>query len=516
MRRIIFAFSFFGIILTGCSGDDSTDTNPTPPDNNDAFEITISSLPDVLEVTTVINISVDNTNTVNSTVFIDNTEIMSSQQSEFSVEIDPFDYLNGNRVLRVEARDDDGNESVETVNFELRKLLFVLTDLQGSFDDFDVYIALNTPEGVLITSEQVTENSEHRFFAPDGFERENFIVTRYLLGKDGTSGNATSFVNVRPLTETLSLAEIEARRSPSGLPRDNSFDIDFTSVTESNRFFSISGQKYSSQLTDFANNIRSETINYNSSLDNPIFISTSTVVDNLANDLSNYRYTFISDLNDQTLDVNDLTLLNNASSVSIPDANTFSLDVRAYFNQEDYELFDYQRIMDLRASSGGLNPSDFNNTINIPVIQEFEIVQQVMTLTTDNSSFLIFRRGLDPISIPDWSVTFSNDEININAQNSDISTIRERVQRDTGTFGWTSFVDNETDQISRISLLVEVPTVVENFFTSNLINVNVLNSLDVDVFDYEQPITYENFIFNGLLTQNERGDIDVGFFRLVN
>ncbi|MEO0901091.1 MAG: hypothetical protein AAFY00_03415, partial [Bacteroidota bacterium] len=164
MLKNLFALTLISLFFLSCSSDSSSSDDVIPPDGGNppiseedttAPVVSISDILDVVEVLTPIQFSItDSSNNVTTQIFIDDTEVFSSQEKQFTFELDPYDFPSGAKTMRVVSEDSSENETTETVSFELKRLLFRLPDAQGrisnSFQDY--FMALNSQDGDLLAS----------------------------------------------------------------------------------------------------------------------------------------------------------------------------------------------------------------------------------------------------------------------------------------------------------------------------------------------------------------------------
>jgi len=84
--------------------------------------VSISELDNLIEKKTTFNVSISEIDKpTNTTVLINENEIISTNKKDFEVEINPFDYPNGKTTLTVKTVSSNNRETVENKEFEMLK-----------------------------------------------------------------------------------------------------------------------------------------------------------------------------------------------------------------------------------------------------------------------------------------------------------------------------------------------------------------------------------------------------------
>ena len=190
LLKDIVALSFYvGVIgcllFVGCSKDDTnTKEEPVAVDET-APKITLSELPEKIETTAELNITVsDASENVTTKIFVDKIEVFSTEKKSFNFTLDPFDYKTGNRNLSIISTDKSGNETTNKSTFESKRLLLVYpdplrnTELETRYS----YIAVNKMDGELVSFKKIEADEDIKFYADDDFERQDFVITQYNIG----------------------------------------------------------------------------------------------------------------------------------------------------------------------------------------------------------------------------------------------------------------------------------------------------------------------------------------------
>ena len=176
MRKYLIIPSFIFFFL-GCSSNDES-TNEIPQENDTTNpEISINGIEngDTVETITSLNVSImDEDNQITTTILVDNQEISTNENKQFTIDIDPFDFSSGAKTLTIESTDSSGNTTTITQSFEMKKLLFINSDFQipllFSNPELETYISINTMEGELLDYQKIEADQETRFYAPNMVE----------------------------------------------------------------------------------------------------------------------------------------------------------------------------------------------------------------------------------------------------------------------------------------------------------------------------------------------------------
>ncbi|CAN0456667.1 unnamed protein product, partial [Ectocarpus fasciculatus] len=119
-------FLLFIALYISCSKDNSENNQPEPNQNEEVLPvISISELENLIETKSSFNVTISGTEAqTNTTVLINDIEVASTDQKDFELEINPFDYPNGKTSLKVKSVTAANLESVKDEEIEINKLLF--------------------------------------------------------------------------------------------------------------------------------------------------------------------------------------------------------------------------------------------------------------------------------------------------------------------------------------------------------------------------------------------------------
>ncbi len=525
LRKLSLGIAFL-VFLFSCSSEDSSTGNTNPPNNEDpvgetdttAPLISITGIDEAIEVLTSIDILIsDNSSNVSTKIFIDDVEVFSSQERQFSYEIDPFDFQIGDRVLKVVSEDNSENETTEMVSFTLNKLLFGLSDLQGRPLDgtIDYYLTLNTMAGSLITSQKIESDEELLFYADDGFERQDIIATLFLIFSNPNTfprSFVISYGDVPAGTRTLNNTELMASRNQRFLT--NNFQMEMTDAASDTNFF-MNGKDY--ELISgfsFAEGNFNESGRYNPNNPSSAFIYSSS---ENTNNIESYKYLFFNDLNENTtISFNDFQSIQQTDEIIVPDEVTdFTFQLRAF---EDTNAFNSGEFNTVLRFSG--NKEDINGVINIPMFDEFALYQQEYNANlTENIGWVSFLSGLSTPQIPNWSAELQNREVITSGNYDFLQTIATFTSLNPdNTITWFFNSERKESFIMPFETF-ELPDEISTFLNSiqiNITNYGQITFYRADLFEYEQKFDIVEGLFSGFPFLNSKGDQQVLGFTLIN
>lgn len=509
MQKYLVFTSILGLLFSCSSKDETIDKVLSPPIDSTSPMISVIGVSngDVVEQNTTIDFSItDQDSEITSVIYMDNVEILSFAGKQFSLELDPFDYLNGTRTLTIESFDSYGNSSTLTRAFELKKLLFVHSDTQlpevlGN-PDLEVYISINTLEGKLLDYRKIDGNQENRFYAPDAVDRQNIIATMYLTYPDfpDRMSSFISFGNLSPGTTTISANEVALRRPQ--FQKNNSFQLSMTDALETTNF-KMKGQEFSLETSGSATGNFLATINFDPDLDDEMFIYSKP---SDANALQDYRYIFIDNFTDGAISFSDFNSSNGSAVLQFPeDLIDYRLTFHGYRNQSDYDEWKYTELFQ------ELNPT--SSTIEVPIFEEFQIYEKVITANLNNNTNYIFRgKGLGETIIPDWVVTVNGDLVQTLGDYDHMqiaATFKGNpVESSVNRLSWT-FSQKNTPQLSLPFESFEIPQEVNTRLQSLGIlpsDANQMETLSISLQQYEKNYDFVDGIFVGYGNSNYYGD----------
>ncbi|MBU2900295.1 hypothetical protein [Maribacter dokdonensis] len=476
--------------------------------------ISVSEIAETIEVLTTIDISVsDNTENVNTTISINGNNVFTTTQNQFSYDIDPFEFPNGATNLVISAIDEDGNETVKSFQFISNRLLFQ-GDEGYSSDTVDSYLAINLESsGELIAFRKLIGYEDLAFYANDEFEKQNLIITNYLVNVDDGSVSARSYSDVKPATilknrdEVLNLLGLDQ----NWVNKNSEFNIEIQEAISYSLFYTL-GFEYSFGQSNNNNfNIR-----YDNESANDVFLYHHTN-DNL-NLLDDYRYLYTESFEDQTMNFGDLTKLIPENVATI----TFSEDVKNFnftlFGFSDDYAYKEFRMRLLYSFSGSTEENGF--VLDYPIINEYQYNQKSLSYSLYGKSVHLERKELNDLDIPNWNVIKNESTVEITGD-YDFSELTYIVDY--------SSTDNRTALIFRYQSLfkesiiipfdkLEIPLEIVNSLNGIGVNLESTSSnskLSITLTQFENIMDYPNGVFYQPIA-NEVGDVTKVTFPLNN
>lgn len=195
-----------------CSKDTPVTSTAKNGNSIDAPEIQVKGIVDSIEVLTDLEVEITSVDSgVISTVFLDGEIIVTSDKKQFTIRIDPFDYTAGTLEIRISSQTEVSRKSEVTFDIEIKKFLLYIPNPLG-YKDFanDSFIAINTLDGKLVDYKKVQSWDGIYFYAPDGFDRQDLIVTEYFLNKFDNRTYIISYSDIAIGSALLTLREQEA------------------------------------------------------------------------------------------------------------------------------------------------------------------------------------------------------------------------------------------------------------------------------------------------------------------
>ncbi|MEM8846549.1 MAG: hypothetical protein AAGD17_05540 [Bacteroidota bacterium] len=510
MKNSLFFFLTISILLVlGCSSSDDQTDPDIPEVDTTAPTISINGLSDTLETLSTITISIsDVSETVSSSITLNGNEILSSTEKQFSLEIDPFDFPNGNTTLVVTSTDANNNEGMESVSFELRRLLFRIAAPFFPANN-QVYFSANALDGSLLGTTQVTTPRDIvNVYAEEEIPRQQLVVTSYVLQPDFAFQTLNSIANIESGTDLVVLQEAAGIANINtfmpGMPGPN-LNITINDIPDEDLALSV----YAAGVDYFGNNPSASMINpmdYSSALTlrreeevlSP-FIYTSSIfnLNGIIIDLDDYRYTFLDELTDKTLSFSDFMSPTETQTIAIPSiTNAYSLSLFGFENQNQYDNGLFRTIYDTRSTFS--SSSQTFSGITLPIIDAFDIVSTSIFLGFDDERTMnIATRGLKDITIPNWTAVPENNEI-VTSGDYNIYGIELSANGIDNTTLFWSYTGSSQERISLPFETFELPAAVAE--TTRIQNIDfgslhTNSNITIGLIGFEQDATYEEMIF---------------------
>lgn len=406
--------AFFLLVITllfNCSKDSQEPTNTDSEQSENALpEISISEFDNLIELKTNFSISISGIEgQTTTTVLINETEVVSTNQRDFEFELNPFDYPNGQTVLTVKSVASNNKESVKNEEFEIKKLLF--RSVGGlSSASVDSYLAINLQStGELVRFKKIITYDDPIFFhAEDDFIEEDIIVTQYLLGTNTGFHLARMYGNVQPGTELIGIQEManELGLDFVGANNQSSLNVTVQGTTNSGLFSSI-GRSYNFGNSSFP----TFEINYDEALTEDVFLYYFNQNDETV--LNNYRFAYIDTFDDQTLQFEEMSLLQDDQvfAFELPETvKRVGVSLFGFANEYQYRE-DFFRLLFTNSIETGMS----GYAASYPILEQYPIVVKSIALDFQNGDQMIFdQRGTPDLTIPDITVQNDQGSIQIN------------------------------------------------------------------------------------------------------
>ena len=422
MRKFIFCICVLQVLL-GCSSDSEVETPPMEEEQDTtAPQITINGINDTLERTTTVTITIsDASDIVETTVMLNGNEVFSSNTKEFSFDIDPFDFPNGETTLTVQAIDDSDNEGMASNIFDLRRFLVsIAAPFFGT--DSEVFISANSLDGDLLSATNVEiPRNIVRLYAEENIARQNIVVSSYTLNSVFLTFNSIADIEIGTdlvvFQENAGIATVDTFVER---PIVSSFNVTVTAVPNT----TVAGSFYAAGEGYFGS---FPTINplsageFDSELSigveenvNELFLYTSDVFNSSGNrgiNLDNYRYMFINELTDQSISFADLQAPTETITINIPDNTTsYNSSLLGFSNESDFQNNISRSLLDFFSPSPPNGATTFS-TIELPVVNAFDIVMNRIALQlADGRNVNFFNVGIKDVVVPNWEVIRENNE----------------------------------------------------------------------------------------------------------
>ncbi len=408
--------AFFLLLITlfiNCSKDNEENQNIEPDQTEEALPvISISEFDNVIEKRTGFRVSVSGADSeTNTKVLINNDELVSTSQKNFEFEINPFDYPNGQTVMTVKSVTSSNEESVTNEEFEIKKLLF--RSIAGlSSESVDSYLAINLQStGELVAFKKIITYDDPIFFhAEDNFIEEDIIITQYLLGANSGFHLARMYGNVKPGTELIGIQEVADELELDFIGTNNASSLNITLEGNTNSgLFSLIGRSYNFGNSSFP----TFEIKYDEALTEDVFL----YYFNQSNEniLDNYRYAYIDNLTDQTLQFEEMSLLetDDIFTFELPETvERASISLFGFASENDYRE-DFFRLL----FGNSVETETSGYSIGYPILEEYPIVVKSTVLDFLDGDQMIFdQRGTPDITIPDLMVQNKEGIIEINGE----------------------------------------------------------------------------------------------------
>ena len=524
MKNFGLAFLFFFLLILSCdsSSEDPSDENPSQTTDDDITidetppVITVSELPEVLEVATELNISVsDESEIVTTMLLLDGTEIFETTQKSFMFEINPFDFDIGDKSLEVKATDVEGNTASKTGLFELKKLLFRYPSTKWNHNTniLDNYIAVNEFDGTLIEYRKIENLDEPvEFFANDEFEGEEIVVTQYNFSNGANSFNMNfifSYPEIKVGTifptdeERANLQQLQYRP-----PTANQSKSIFVEGSFISRMWGYGGS-----IFKFGDPDRYEYIfNYFDQVQDSHLIYDFT---NNGDEMTDYKYLLVDDVNQNNYDILDFVQPTDFFEINMPEGLSYELKINGYKDENGYNEYKFHEVFSQIYGESNTTPTQ--DIVNIPLIGEYSFYQKDLVLQVDTDvRIATVQKGLKPFEIPNLDAQINGNNVTIQGE-FDVynfgmtnSSSWGADPQNTPLFTWL-YYGKKGGSVAIPFSSFQIPEELQNKLEENNVTLDPNSSAIDDYFfsitNYEQEsFLYEATLFNYGSIRNEYGD----------
>lgn len=506
----------FLILLTNCSKDDQKNTSSETNESEVILpQISISEIDDLVEKKTNFSVSISGINEqTNTTLLINGKEVVSTSEKNFDFEINPFDYPNGKTVLTVKSVAQNNQESVENQEFEIKKLLF--RSYGGlSSASVDSYLAINLQStGELVAFKKIITYDDPIFFhAEDNFIEENIIVTQYSLSNNTNFQLAKIYGNVKPGTELISIQEVANKLGLDYNWTNNTSSLNLkVEGTSNSGLFSLLGRSY-----NFGNfSFPTLEIKYDEEQTKDIFLY--YLNQSNENILDNYRYAYIDNLTDQTLQFDEMKKLQPADifKLNLPQTvERANVSLLGFSDENEYREDTFRSLF-----ANGIETEISGYTIDYPVLEDYSIIVKNINLEfLDGKKIQFNQRGTPDIIIPNLTIQ-ENDSFIQASGDYDFSELNLDILHpgpNSGDIFRMIYKNQYLDSIDIPFKSLEIPDEIVQFLIGKgfeVDNKNNTGKMELNIFKYENKV-FPNGVFHYPL-RREFGDSVYWTFPLLN
>ena len=502
MKKSIILFLFILSLLSCNSDSDDPAEEVVVPDDAIAPKISYSTPPEVVETKSTIEISLEDASQVNTRIYLEDALISESNAKSISLEIDPFDYSSGNKTLRIVSTDAQGNESIDEIDFELKKLLFSLPNPVSDYRLKDHFLAVHFNDGKLHKAIRVETDEDGDFYAEDGFERQDFTVTLFYITDDPRSNYnfIYSYADIQPGTVLLSSTEKYDLFNLGNLPSGSVNVIDMNDIA--NPY--IVG--YNGHLRPDAQS--SYVFNYYYNAEWKYFLYSLPDSGEIKTD---YSYMVMTDPERTQYSQADLLKPEAFTEIQFPNLPGSGLAIEGYATEEDYTKNRFH----VTLSIPGIWVS--NESLDIPLFPDlFETYNLTFSYTPDDKTrFSSRQKGLDKqIPVNEFDISKSGDRISLSGDH-DYSRFRliysVNGPNTFNFFEWT-FHQRKAQEVVMSMENFEIPAEIVTIFEQRNIEtkpsqINQGYNFEFYAYKHSESIRYENLFFGNDYTKNEAGDV---------
>lgn len=470
LLSLIFVISFFNLSCTDDTSQEIIEETGVKP------EIKLSKNLDFIEKITDFNITISSNNPTQTSLFIDDIKLITSYEKTFDFSIDPFDFAVGNHKLKIISTDSQDAESIYEQKIDVKRLLFRDETFSSKENPLGGtrYISIHSNSGTLIDIKKIEGANDGVFYAGDGFQKQELIVTRYEFPTlfDGFYG-IYSYLNVVPGT---TISANQNTTNPYFFPKTESLNFNSEIMPE------LTANNYNSVIT--GNDNSSYNLLYSLNQKKNFLITTSP---ESLNNLDDFKYIIIDDLNKTEYNNSDFKVPNSIEEIQIPDSNSYRLNLYGFIDEDDFMNKKFHEVF----VSRNLN----TNNIKIPLIEEFEIYQARLAYSTNNAEVYVHQDITDKkIDSPNIDIVQNGNTIFLVGDYDYLSLNLTLVTPDnTNSVSW-GIISSKKDSLNIVQKYLEIPEIISQTLLAKGIDLNFNENSNQSKF--LSCSLYKNFEYN--------------------
>ncbi len=518
MHKKLFALAIVFLLVIACDTGENREVSLPDDTFEEIPDIPIVGFEANLEVATTLNISIPaNSNIERTSVLVNEDELLTTTNKTFSFDLNPFDYPTGQNTLSLVFSDAEGNESRQTETFEVNKLLVSIAAPLVA-DSQQVYFSVNTMDGELLSFASVNRKLEIvKLYADDDFTPQPIIVTSYVLRPEAIyRATINSIANIEPGTDLVKHQEA------GGIPTENTYEagsdnvffVDVTNITSEILAKSLLAAAYGhigssfpleQQTTGFETRLQFRS-GINPTIENAFIYTSNSFLDPSGDKIGieDYEYLFLETLPNSSISFQQFEKPTETRTINIPNtAVSYFVDTFGYLSEESFRNNKYHFIYDQKGIE------NINNTMQIPLIDKFEIVRnQVLLTLNDSRTLTVSTLGLKDIAPLDWTATRSGNTVEMSGDFDKFTLTLVLDNNPDISMRWL-YTEKYQENYSMPFESFEFPEEFTSYASSqnlNISNINADSIFFVEQFDSSEPLEYEELLFN-IFNYTHLGDV---------
>lgn len=427
-------------------------------------------------------------------VFVNDSLIIKSENSSLNLDFNPNNYKTGNTSIKVTAIDNLGNQSIQELNFIIKRLLLKINIpnnfVNPSISEF--YVFASKKSGEVLALKSLKNNTSPLIkinTLTDVLPNEEYSLSfAYLYRGVGETSIIKTIQNIK--RSSINRIDLKVPESKNVLSQ-NTYQ---TSEMPIGTSIIGEGSDYSSSYdTENGFYIEDYNLNYTDAVSSQYYIYDYNTINN------NYTYQFINKpLNsDFYLDFNNFstngveTRYFNSSSIQDPNKSSY-LTLYGYLNASDLENNIKHRIW-----ANGNQNSTIMNSSGYSYAFNTNFYNYSYKATMENYHVEAIGEPLENYNAPNWSIdyTYSNTNrtfyLNKTGTTHNIGKITMDLVDNDSFYTWDVLFDSqETSEI----MLPQLPDELKSWNITNYYNTGDLNIEQIEVKKYNGIDTYDSFL----------------------